>query len=114
MIIFDEDRPSNSPFVERIWCCHSEGAAPFLSIAQSRCELVVTKLHGKIILTAGARDQSHAPWRLSCGRGVVWHPVEAGHVSVASPRQNAGGCNDDSARSGEQILLAGWLCLAVS
>ncbi len=39
MIIFDEERPSDSPFVERIWCCHSEGAGPFLSIAESRCEL---------------------------------------------------------------------------
>ena len=38
MIIFDEDRPSDSPFVERVWRCHSEGAAPFLSIAASRCE----------------------------------------------------------------------------
>lgn len=51
MIIFDEDRPSDSPFVERIWRCHSEGASPFLSIAQSRCELVATRLHGKITLT---------------------------------------------------------------
>jgi AraC-like DNA-binding protein len=51
MIIFDEDRPSDSPFVERIWRCHSEGAGPFLSIAQSRCELVVTRFQGKITLT---------------------------------------------------------------
>lgn len=51
MIIFDEDRPSNSPFVERIWRCHSEGANPFLSIAESRCELVVSRLHGKMTLT---------------------------------------------------------------
>lgn len=51
MIIFDEDRPSDSPFVERIWYCHSEGPDPFLSIAESRCELVVTKLHGKMTLT---------------------------------------------------------------
>ena len=50
MIIFDEDRPSESPFVERVWHCHSEGAGPFLSIAQSRCELVVTKLRGKVTL----------------------------------------------------------------
>lgn len=51
MIIFDEDRPSDSPFVERIWHCHSEGADPFLSIAESRCELVVTRLHDKMTLT---------------------------------------------------------------
>jgi len=41
MIIFDQDRASDSPFVERVWRCLSQGAAPFLSIAASRCELVV-------------------------------------------------------------------------
>ena len=51
MIIFDDNRPSDSPFVERLWRGHSEGAYPFLSIAQSRCELVVTRLHGKMTLT---------------------------------------------------------------
>jgi hypothetical protein len=44
MSIFDEDRPSDSPFVERIWRAHSEGASPFLSIAENRSELVVTRL----------------------------------------------------------------------
>ena len=51
MILFDEDRPSDSPFVERVWRCHSEGANPFLSIAASRCELVVSRLQGKITVT---------------------------------------------------------------
>lgn len=51
MLIFDEDRPSDSPFVEQVWRCHSEGATPFLSIAASRCELVVSRLEGQITLT---------------------------------------------------------------
>lgn len=51
MIFFDDDRPSDSPFVERVWRCHSEGADPFLSIAATRCELVVSKLHGKLTVT---------------------------------------------------------------
>jgi AraC-like DNA-binding protein len=52
MLIFDEDRPSDSPFVERIWRCHSEGTAlPFLSIAASRCELVVGRFEGKVTMT---------------------------------------------------------------
>jgi len=52
MIIIDEERPSDSPFVERIWRSHSEGtAAPFLSIAVSRYDLVVTKQYGKITMT---------------------------------------------------------------
>jgi AraC-like DNA-binding protein len=51
MLIFDEQRLSDSPFVERVWHCHSEGASPFLSIAESRSELVVTRLRGKMSLT---------------------------------------------------------------
>ena len=51
MIIFDDVRLSDSPFVERIWRCHSESDGPFLSIAQSHCELVVSKLYGKTTLT---------------------------------------------------------------
>jgi len=61
MIILDEERPSDSPFVERIWRSHSEGTAPFLSIAVSRCELVVTKLHGKITMTVRGPETRATP-----------------------------------------------------
>ncbi len=49
-LIFD-DRPSDSPFVERIWRCHSERAGTFLSIASSHWEMVVTRHQGKTTLT---------------------------------------------------------------
>ena len=42
MLIFDAERLSDSPYVERVWCSHSEGAGSFVSIAESRWELVVT------------------------------------------------------------------------
>ena len=61
MIIFDADRPSDSPFVERIWRSHSEGTAPFLSIAVSRCELVVTKMHGKVTMTVRGPETKATP-----------------------------------------------------
>jgi AraC-like DNA-binding protein len=62
MIIFDEERLSDSPFVERIWRSHSdERAAPFLSIAVSRCDLVVTKLHGKITMTVRGPETRATP-----------------------------------------------------
>jgi AraC-like DNA-binding protein len=61
MIIFDENRPSDSPFVERVWRCHSEGAAPFLSIASSRCELVVTRLQGKVTMTVRGPETRATP-----------------------------------------------------
>ena len=61
MILFDEDRPSDSPFVERIWRAHSEGASPFLSIAESRSELVVTRHHGKLTLTVRGPETKATP-----------------------------------------------------
>jgi AraC-like DNA-binding protein len=61
MIIFDEDRPSDSPFVERIWRCHSEGTDPFRSIAASRCELVVSKLEGKVTVTVRGPETRATP-----------------------------------------------------
>jgi len=61
MIFIDEERPSDSPFVDRIWRSHSEGTAPFLSIAVSRCELVVTKLHGKITMMVRGPETKATP-----------------------------------------------------
>ena len=61
MLIFDEDRPSESPFVERVWRCHSEGADPFLSIATSCCELVVSRLQGKFAMTVRGPETRATP-----------------------------------------------------
>ncbi len=61
MIFIDEERPSDSPFVDRIWRSHSEGTTPFLSIAVSRCELVVTKLHGKITMMVRGPETKATP-----------------------------------------------------
>jgi len=49
-IIF-EDRPSDSPFVERVWRCHSKRAGTFHSMAASHWEMVVTRQRGKAVLT---------------------------------------------------------------
>jgi AraC-like DNA-binding protein len=51
MFIFFEDRPSDSPVVERIWRCHSERAGTFHSLAASHWEMVVTRHLGKAYLT---------------------------------------------------------------
>jgi len=45
------DRLSDSPFVERIWRCHSDRAGVFLSVAASRFEIAVTRHRGKTFLT---------------------------------------------------------------
>jgi AraC-like DNA-binding protein len=46
-----EDRPSDSPFVERIWRSHSERAGTFHSIAACHWEMAVTRHEGKTFLT---------------------------------------------------------------
>ncbi len=71
MIIFDEQRMSDSPFVERIWRCHSEGSHPFLSIAESRSELVVTRLQGKISLTVRGPETRATPF-VDCPADGEW------------------------------------------
>ena len=71
MIIFDEDRPSDSPFVERVWRCHSEGTAPFLSIAASRCELIVSRLQGKVTVTVRGPETRATPVG-DCPGGGEW------------------------------------------
>jgi AraC-like DNA-binding protein len=61
VILFDEQRLSDSPLVERVWRSHSEVAGSFLSIAESRCEMVVTKLHGTITLTVRGPETRATP-----------------------------------------------------
>jgi AraC-like DNA-binding protein len=61
MILIDEERPSDSPFVERVWRSHSEGAGPFLSIAVCHCELVVSRLAGKVTMTVRGPETKATP-----------------------------------------------------
>ncbi len=50
ILVFDE-RPSDSHFVERVWRSHSTRAGAFLSVAASHCEIVFTRLLGKVSVT---------------------------------------------------------------
>ena len=49
-ILFQE-RVSDSPFIERVWRCHSERGGRFISIAASNFEMALTRLAGKTFLT---------------------------------------------------------------
>ena len=61
MYIIDNERLSDSPFVERIWRAHSEGTDPFLSIAESRWQIVVTTYNGKMSLTVRGPETKATP-----------------------------------------------------
>jgi len=45
------DRPSDSPFVDRIWRSRTEQGGPFVSIAQGQFEIVVTRHRGRTSVT---------------------------------------------------------------
>jgi hypothetical protein len=51
MLIRDADRTSDSPYVERVWRYHSEGGGSFISIAECRSELVVTRHQEHVTVT---------------------------------------------------------------
>lgn len=61
MIFTFEDRPSDSPFVERIWRAHSVRAGSFISIAASQWELVVTRYNGTTMLTVRGPETKATP-----------------------------------------------------
>jgi Helix-turn-helix domain len=70
MLIFEADRPSDSPYVERVWRYHSEGSGSFLSIAEYRSELVVTRYQGRVIVTV--RGPETRVTRLSYPPDAEW------------------------------------------
>lgn len=51
MLITFEDRPTDSPYIERVWRSRSERAGVFHSIAACHWEMVVTRLRGQTSLT---------------------------------------------------------------
>lgn len=46
-----QERPSDAPFVERVWQTRSQRAGSFLSVAAIQWEMVVTKYHGQTTFT---------------------------------------------------------------
>ncbi len=51
MFLVFNDRPSDSPFIERVWRCHSERAGQFHSIASPHWEMAVSRVKGRTFLT---------------------------------------------------------------
>jgi len=61
MLITFEDRPSDSPLVERVWRSHSEGAGSFLSMAGCNWVMVVTRVAGQTALTVRGPETRATP-----------------------------------------------------
>jgi hypothetical protein len=61
MIFTIDDRPADSPLVEKVWRSRSERGGPFLSIAESRFEMVVTRLAGRTFITLRGPETMATP-----------------------------------------------------
>ncbi|MGH2487045.1 MAG: helix-turn-helix domain-containing protein [Ktedonobacterales bacterium] len=61
MTIIFEDRPSESPLVERIWRSRCENPGPFLSLALNRWQLVVWSAQGKTYFTVRGPETRATP-----------------------------------------------------
>jgi Helix-turn-helix domain len=72
-ISFDNDRASDSPFIERVWSCHSERAGIFLSVASIHWEMVITRLQGKAIVTL--RGPETRPTEVPCPANGEWMAI---------------------------------------
>ena len=70
MFLAFEDRPSDSPFIERVWHSHSERAGTFVSVAATHCELVVTRHRGRIRVTL--RGPETKPTLIDCPAEGEW------------------------------------------
>jgi hypothetical protein len=69
-ISFDNDRSSDSPFIERVWRCHSEHAGTFLSVASSHWEMVISRVQGESIVTV--RGPETKPTEVLCPADGEW------------------------------------------
>ena len=69
-----EERPSDSPFVERVWGSHSEHAGSFSSIAAAYWEIVVTKYNGRTTMTIRGPETKATPMDFSVG--AEWFGID--------------------------------------
>jgi AraC-like DNA-binding protein len=56
-----DERPSDSPFIKRIWRGRAEHAGRFTSVAATRSELVVAKFQGKLSITIRGPETRPTP-----------------------------------------------------
>ena len=70
MVLTFDDRPSDSPLVDRVWRSRSDRGGPFVSIAQSHFELAVTRHQGRTTVTL--RGPETTATRAECPPDGEW------------------------------------------
>ena len=86
-----EDRPSDHPFVEKVWRCRSARADSFLSIAANNFEMVITRLGRKCFLTL--RGPETRATTVDCPEEGDWIGIRF-KVGTFMPRFLPGGLRD--------------------
>jgi AraC-like DNA-binding protein len=73
MILRLADRPSDSPYIERVWWGRSDGGGPFVSVAAGHLELVVTRLADFCMVTV--RGPETRATTIDCPPGGEWAAI---------------------------------------
>jgi AraC-like DNA-binding protein len=73
MLLVFEDRPSESPVVERVWSSYSERAGQFLSVASGLWEIAVTRYRGQTFLTV--RGPETVATEADCPPDAEWFGI---------------------------------------
>jgi hypothetical protein len=90
-ILAFEDRPSDSPLVERIWRSRSDRGGPFVSIAESRFEMAVTRHQGRTCITL--RGPETEATRAECPPDGEWLGIRF-RLGTFMPRLTPGAVRD--------------------
>jgi AraC-like DNA-binding protein len=106
MILRFDDRPSDSPFVERVWRSHSERDGSFSSIAESRWEMVVTRRRGETFLTV--RGPETRATSLDCPADGEWLGIRF-KLGTIMPHLPASGLVDGGLNLPEASRRSFWL-----
>ena len=92
MFLNFEDRPSDSPFIERVWRSRSERGGPFVSIAAANFEMAVTRHKGRTFLTL--RGPETKATRADCPADGEW-PIRF-RLGTFMPRLTPGELRDQN------------------
>ena len=108
MLFAFDDRTSTSPFVERVWRCHSLRGGSFLSMAEGNIELVVTRLPQLVAVTL--RGPHTRAQEVECPPDGEWVTIRFA-LGTHFPRLPTGALID---RDGINLPVQGnshfWLC----
>jgi AraC-like DNA-binding protein len=106
MILRFDERPSDSPLIERFWRCHSERAGAFTSIAASHWEMVVTRRHGETFLTV--RGPETRATSLDCPADGEWLGIRF-RLGTVMPHLPASGLVDGGLNLPQASSRSFWL-----